>query len=322
MLTKLIRNGWMGLIWLILLISCQPTPPGPLSPSLSEADGTGATRVVEHAMGTTVVPASPERVVVLDYAPLDTALALDIQPVGRMAVTSAPLYEDAISAIPTVGNWPQPSLEAILQLDPDLILSNRVTSEAIYSQLAQIAPTVLSQDNGRKGDWQANFQLYAEALGQTERAEQLLADYRQRVEGLQASLTETPETLIVSVIAHWSGGIVAYSANSFSGSVLQEIGFARNPAQGEGKRYGIELSREDLTEIDGDVVFLLHTHTLEDSMAKSAFINDPLWSTLHAVEQGLVCEVDSIVWTGGRSILAANQILTDVELCLKAIGRR
>ncbi|MEM1290552.1 MAG: ABC transporter substrate-binding protein, partial [Cyanobacteria bacterium P01_H01_bin.162] len=112
------------------------------------------------------------------------------------------------------------------------------------------------------------------------------------------------------------GGIVAYSADSFPGSVLKDVGLARNPAQGEGKHYGIRLSREDLTQIDGDVIFLLYNSGSEDSVGRAAFVSDPLWSRLEAVQQGIVCEVSSANWAGGRSILAANQILTDIEACL------
>ena len=122
--------------------------------------------------------------------------------------------------------------------------------------------------------------------------------------------------MTLSVIANWSGGVVAYSTNSFSGSVLRDIGFERNPAQSAGQRFGVRLSREDLMRMDGDVLFLIHNSAVEGSLARDAFVSDPLWSQLHAVKQGIVCEVDSANRTGGRSILAANQILTDVELCL------
>ena len=274
------------------------------------------TRTIEHAMGTTQVPFSPERVVVLDYAPLDTAIALGIQPVGTIELLDSPIYPDDVNMIATVGEGTQPNLETILRLQPDLILGSRAILRRWYGRLSQIAPTVLSEDNGRDGDWQANVQLYAEALGQAEQAEQLLADYQQRVESLQSSLAEPLQQMEVSVIANWRGGVVAYSTNSFSGAVLRDIGFARNPAQGEGKRYGIRLSREDLTQIDGDVLFLLHNATMEASVAQADFVDDPLWSQLNAVEQGIICEVNTAVWAGGRSILAANQILQDIETCL------
>ncbi|MEO0707265.1 MAG: iron-siderophore ABC transporter substrate-binding protein [Cyanobacteria bacterium J06649_5] len=310
------RFGLVGLALWVLLTSCQQQS-APTAEELTRTGTRTATRFIEHAMGTTAVPIAPERVVVLDYAPLDSALALEVEPIGRLEILPSEIYPAAVNDIPLVGSGVRPNLETILQLQPDLILSNQVSSGRIYQQLSQIAPTVLTSDNGREGTWQENLRLYAEALGKSEQAEQLLADYQQRVEAVQASLTQDLETIEVSVIAHWSGGIVAYSTESFSGSVLQDLGLVRNPTQGEGKRYGIQLSREDLTQIDGDVIFLLHNAGSEASVGKEAFISDPLWSRLDAVQQGIVCEVSSAHWSGGRSILAANQILADVEACLR-----
>ena len=314
-MAKVFRPGLVGVALWALLASCQPRQSAP--PELTEP---GPTRTIEHAMGTAVVPMAPERVVVLDYAPLDSALALDVQPVGRMEIMPSAIYPSTVDTIPMVGNGVQPNLETILRLNPDLILGDKRSSGQLYQQLSQIAPTVLTPDNGRKGEWQANFRIHAEALGKAEQAEQLLADYQQRVDVLQASLAtslpQTPETIAVSIIFHWREGVVAFSADSFSGSVLKDIGFARNPAQGEGKRYGVLLSREELTQIDGDVLFLLHDSTIKDSIGKADFVSNPLWSQLGAVEQGIVCEVNSVTWAGGRSILAANQILVDVEACL------
>ncbi|MEM7061937.1 MAG: hypothetical protein AAF572_02085 [Cyanobacteria bacterium P01_B01_bin.77] len=60
----------------------------------------------------------------------------------------------------------------------------------------------------------------------------------------------------------------------------------------------------------------MHRSTNNDSIAKTEFVSDPLWSRLNVVGQGIFCEVDSTTWSGGRSILSANQILTDVERCL------
>ncbi|NER00262.1 MAG: iron-siderophore ABC transporter substrate-binding protein [Cyanothece sp. SIO2G6] len=302
-----------------LLASCQQmtTLPSTSSPSSIRTDLDEPVRIVEHAMGSASVPIAPQRVVVLDYAPLDTALALGILPVGRIEVTTSSIYPQEVEAMEIVGNIAQPNLEAIFQLQPDLILSDKVNSGRLYRQLSMIAPTVLTQDNGRKGAWKENLRLHAEALGQGDRAQQLLADYDQRVAELQNSLPDPDQSTVVSVIAHWSGGIVAYSADSFSGSVLQDLGFTRNPVQGKGQRYGVLLSRENLSEIDGDIIFLLHNSTAQDSVAKSAFINDPIWSQLDAVKRGSVCEVDSVTWAGGRSILAATQILTDIETCLR-----
>jgi iron complex transport system substrate-binding protein len=267
-------------------------------------------------MGTSQVPESPERVVVLDTAALDTAIALGVHPVGTIRYGKAPDYlGDAAESITVVGEDNQPNLEAILQLQPDLILGSKIASGKLYRQLSRIAPTVLTAGSGREGEWQQNFQLYAEALGKGEQAEQLLADYRRQVADLQERIGK-PATFEVSVIATARDRIGAFTTGSFPGSVLQDIGFSRNPTQDQLEAYAVPLSREKLEDIDGDVLFLIYSPHLEESRNLETFSQDPIWSQLQAVQQNRICEVANEVWIAGRSLLAAQQMLEDVENCL------
>lgn len=144
-----------------------------------------------------------------------------------------------------------------MQLQPDLILGSKVGTDKIYRQLSGIAPTVLAADSGRAGDWQKHFQLYAEALGKADEAKQLLQDYQDQVQQLQQTL-ERPQDLEISVLSSFENRIGAYTTGSFSGSVLQDIGFARTSAQDLTRRYALELSPEALTDLDGDFIFLIY----------------------------------------------------------------
>ena len=294
-----------------LLAACQQTP----TPVSSEP--TMPSRLIEHAMGTSAVPISPERVVVLDTAPLDTALALGIQPVGTIIYREFPDYlKGKVSEITVVGEGNQPSLETILKLEPDLILGSKTGGSLnLYQQLSQIAPTVLTEGSGRENDWQKNFQLYAEALGQSEQARQLLQSYQQRAQQLQETLGQ-PQAIEVSVLLANNNRIRSYTTGSFSGSVLQDIGLARTVAQDVTQDYTLEFSAEALDKLDGNYIFLIYSTFRPGGFTADNFITDPIWSQLTAVQQGRVCQVTSEVWIAGRSILAANQILTDVEKCL------
>ncbi|MEL6383409.1 MAG: iron-siderophore ABC transporter substrate-binding protein [Cyanobacteria bacterium J06626_18] len=294
-----------------LLVACQQTP----TPVASEP--TVPTRVVEHAMGTSAVPISPERVVVLDTAPLDTALALGIQPVGTVIYSEFPDYlKGKVSEITVVGEGNQPNLETILKLEPDLILGSKTGSApGLYQQLSQIAPTVFTEGSGRENDWQENFQLYAEALGQSEQARQLLQSYQQRARQLQETLGQ-PQAIEVSVLIAHSDRIRSYTTGSFSGSVLQDIGFSRTAAQDVTQDYTLEISAEALDKLDGNYIFLIYSTFRPGGFTANDFIADPIWSQLTAVQQDRVCQVTGEVWAAGRSLLAANQILTDVKKCL------
>ena len=310
-MTHALYTRALGFLLSLLLASCQPqsvTPP--------VIDPTVPTRSVENEKGTTQVPLSPERVVVIDTTPLDAALALGIQPVGTIRYGAPPGYlEDAVQDIEVVGEYNQPNLETILRLEPDLILGVKSISERLYPRLSQIAPTVFIQGFGRNWDWKNNFRIFAEALGRAERAEELLADYQQQLTALKSSLDPPPEPITVSVLSSTPRGLVGSTPKSFSGSILQELGFARNATQDIEDNSFVRLSREDLAAADGDVIFLIHNAAWRNA-SKEEFVNDRLWSQLEAVQQDAVCEVAGDVWSSGRSLLAAQQILQDIEACL------
>src|SRR3546814_10578475 len=103
-------------------------------------------RTVEHAMGSTEVPAEPERVVVLDSSFLDASLALGVTPVAAneaIAGSGMPAYlGDAVAEMEVVGLIEEPKLEDIAAQRPDLILGEKVSHEANYGETSGLAPTV------------------------------------------------------------------------------------------------------------------------------------------------------------------------------------
>ncbi|MBE9193532.1 ABC transporter substrate-binding protein [Gloeocapsopsis crepidinum LEGE 06123] len=100
---------------LTAIYACHRNPSQPAD-DLSTS-GT-AVRVVKHAMGETKITTTPQRVVVLDTAPLDAALALGVQPIGASLPRTdvLPAYlGDRTAGITPVGENP-PNLESIVRL--------------------------------------------------------------------------------------------------------------------------------------------------------------------------------------------------------------
>ncbi|MDQ3675943.1 MAG: ABC transporter substrate-binding protein [Actinomycetota bacterium] len=155
----------------------------------SAAGDSDAPRTVRHAMGTTKITGTPERVIVLDTGELDSAVALGVKPVGAVEAIAGeglPAYlGDAVRGIELVGTIEQPNVEAIAALQPDLILSSKVRHEAIYGQLTRVAPTVFSEEVGVT--WKKNFALHASALGLSDQAGRLQAEYEDKARSGQRS---------------------------------------------------------------------------------------------------------------------------------------
>lgn len=283
---------------------------GDAPPDQEAAGGTAAEdaafpRTVEHAMGTTEIPAEPERVVVLDTGELDSALSLGVTPVGAVTTDVSEeflsyLAEDA-EGVEVVGTIAEPNLEEIAALEPDLILSNSVRHEDIYDQLAQIAPTVFAADLG--DTWKENFRLAAEALGREEEAEELLEDYEGQAAELGEAIGDPAETT-VSPLRFVGGPIRAYQPESFIGTVLADIGLDHvDLPEGEIPTF-VELGAEEITQADADVI-LYSSYGTADESGEAAVVAGPLWPMLTAVQDGRAFHVEDDVFYTGIGLRAA-----------------
>lgn len=301
----------------LLISACAGnTPSNGMTNSVSSPLPTEK-RAVKHALGEIEVPVNPQRIVVLDTAPLDTVLALGIKPIGAAVrfFDEFPAYlREQTEGITIVGPRPQPNLEKILLLKPDLILSNALEHQHIYDKLSQIAPTFLTETRGSFGNWKEPFLRYGEVLGRKQKAEELLSKYNSRVVQLRQQLGDELANTKVSLVGSWNGNIGFLTKSSFPGSVLDDVGLARPPAQNRKGDFAEPVSRETPDSINGDVIFLLTfaSKNRGRSLSLNEFTSDPLFSQLKAVKQGRVYEVDAEVWGVTSSIQAANGILDDL----------
>jgi len=104
----------------------------------------GRERTIRHGLGTTTVPASPQRIAVLDGNAAATALAVGVRPVAVPSDVADFAYLDelteGIERIDTSAG--SPDLEQVAALRPDLIVGLDLSLEEHYGELSQIAPTV------------------------------------------------------------------------------------------------------------------------------------------------------------------------------------
>ena len=280
---------------------------------------------VEHHRGSTEIPEAPQRIVALDNAFLDYAVDLGGTVVGVSDIGAdlVPGYLDADQAaraadVESVGNIAEPQLEKIAALEPDLILSSEVRHGEYYDRLAEIAPTVFSEDTG--DTWQENYLLTGEALGKKEQAQERLDALHDRAGRIGDRIREKtgadlPDTSIVRI--RDANTIRLYGEDTFSGSVLAMVGLPR-PANQEsgypGQDYGMYVvSQENLDQAEADLLLVAVPEEGSEKAGEWAEISDAvLGSSTWTSFDGRKVDVDEGTWMTSVSPLGADHILSDV----------
>ncbi len=310
----------LGYLLVVVLAACQPQK--------SELPSNKSCHWVEHVAGKTCVPDQIERLVTLDSPSFENAIALGLKPVGTVDTQRLTSYlQDQLEGVIDVGESGEPNLERVLTLKPDLILGLG-SYQHIYSQAAQIAPTVLLEFE-HSGLWKEVFHAYSETLHREDVEQEVMANYRQRLQEFKqrfevSSTPKQPALFQVSVVRIYPARINLYFRDSFPGIVLRDAGLARPEAQdisaSEAQdRYQnpiqASISLEALDQADGDALFVWTSEsTPEENQAAQhkwkELQADPLWQQLNAVQNNRVYFVPSY-WIGSGP-LAANAILDDL----------
>lgn len=276
---------------------------------------------VEHAMGSTEVAATPKKIVVLTNEATEALLALGITPVGAVSSWLGDPWYDHIAEqmidVEVVGQETAIDIEAIAKLQPDLIIGNKVRQEADYENLSKIAPTIFTET--LSGQWKDNFSLYAKAVNLEEKGKEVLADYDAKIEETKKALGDVTNQS-VSVVRFLPGTARIYFTDSFSGVILEELGFSRVADQEslfkEDNLLAIEVGKELIPQMDGDILFYFtYLPTGDDSASatEAEWTADALWQNLSAVKSGQAYRVGDAVWNTAGGVLAAQQMLDEIQ---------
>lgn len=272
-------------------------------------------REITHAMGVTDVPDNPQRIVVLTNEGTEALLAVGITPVGAVKSFLGDPWYDHIAAdmadVTVVGEESAVNLEVLVALEPDLIIGNKMRQEGIYEQLSAIAPTVISER--LRGDWKINMELYTDAAGKGAEGKTALAAFDARVAALHDALGSALDEKI-SIARFMAGQTRIYFKDSFSGLILDEIGFHR-PANQDKPEFAEPITKERIPEFEGDRLFYFtyETGNGEGNTQAEDWLADPLWLNLAVVKAGKVHEVSDAIWNTAGGIIAANLMLDDIE---------
>lgn len=261
------------------------------------AAGAGTTITVEHAQGSTTVPANPENVYTFDLGVLDSLDSLGVAvsgvPQGNLPQALDAYESDDYSKI---GSVKEPDFEAIAAGAPDLIIISGRTAD-YYDELSEIAPTIdLSVDQA------APIESFKEASTTLGRIFEKEAEVTERLTAIDASISEAQDNAADSgtglVILTSGGELTAYGAGSRFGLIHDVLGVdpaAEVTADGS---HGQSISFEFIAETDPDYLFVIDRDSAigESGDAASAVLDNELVNGTTAAEEDHIVYLDAASW--------------------------
>ncbi|WP_435171420.1 siderophore ABC transporter substrate-binding protein [Falsirhodobacter sp. 1013] len=179
---------------------------------------------ITHRQGEVTLPAAPEKVLVLDWAAIDTLDAMGVAIAG-VPGSNAPDYLSKYNGDDylKVGSLFEPDVEAIAAADADLLILGGRSAKA-YPQVEGLLPTVdLSVDNGAFLDSvTSNITELGEVFGKHDRAKEMVAELEAKVAKVRDKAQDKGRALMLVVSGSKIG---VYGTDSRTGWIHNELGF-------------------------------------------------------------------------------------------------
>ncbi|WP_103879327.1 Fe(3+) dicitrate ABC transporter substrate-binding protein [Vibrio hangzhouensis] len=268
-------------------------------------------RVITDQQGSITIEGTPSRVIALEYSFVDALAAVGVSPVGvaddKNVDRILPEIRALIKPWQSVGVRPQPSLEAISQLKPDLIIADAERHSTIYKDLSAIAPTLLLKSRGET--YEENLQSAMKiglAVNKATEMEARISKHRSIMTEYKSKLSSA-ETFQFAVVT--DKGMWLHGPDSYAGGVIKALGL-KGPMVPKSEKAYIEVSFEQLLKINPDWLLLgpYKPHTVYDDWQQN-----PLSKMLKVASSNQAINVSPQLWSLNRGILAAEGIARNLS---------
>ena len=247
------------------------------------------TRVIKMEYGDVEIPANPKRVVVAFFQ--GDLLALGIHPVGTSFNDDA-VFEQELGDVTVVDAF-ELNPEAIMELDPDLIIWNNTDD---YESLSKIAPTLAR--NYYDMEVEDRLAFFGEVFGVPEKAEKIMSDFEKKAEESKKQLSEKGlADKNVILLENQTKGILRVFGDDYGrgGEIIYQYLGLKAPERiqkevmdQEGVNF-IDISYETLKDYVGDYIFS------DQRIADLKGVE--VWESLPAVKEGrLVQNSSGMFW--------------------------
>jgi ABC-type Fe3+-hydroxamate transport system substrate-binding protein len=305
----------------LLVAACGTTedPAGPAAAPASSAPS-GPVDLTDER-GAVHLDAPAKNVVSLEWGLTENLLALGVQPVGQADVKGYNVW-DSVSPIdpgtPDVGQRGEPSLDAIVALDPDLVVTTTDLQETVIAQLAKKVPVLAlrgSDGSDPIGYMRKTVTTLARATGTEGQGAKLLTDFDAKVVSgkdalAKAGRTGAPFVMTDGWVDSGTVSIRMYTPGSYFGAIGALLGLENQWATGGDKDYGLaQTDVEGLTKIkDANSTFVYVANKSDGGDFTDALKNNAVWKQQPYVQGQRVKRIPDGIWMFGGPIAASHYI--------------
>lgn len=278
----------------------MPTPTLQPDPSM---------QVYTDALGNTVtIYGKPTRIVSLAPSVTEILFAIGAGPqvVGRTRFCN---YPAEVSSLPEIGGFSAKSIsvEAILDLNPDLVVAGSKSQKDVVATLQEHGITVYTLAPTSLADIELGIRTLGEITGNAARAEQVVAGMQTRIEAVTAKVKTVPAEKRLRIFYEvWHEPLTTTTDGTFIGELLTLAGGV-NIFNDLNDTYP-EVSAEQILESDPQVILGPSSHS--DQLTAQVIAARSGWSKLTAVKNGAIyiVDADSVSRAGPRVVDALESI--------------
>lgn len=272
-------------------------------------------KTIVHDFGTTELKKAPKRIVILDNLYGEILDPLDITPVGattgqadsqEFSTLFKKQYKDA--KVISVGWQGNPDLDKIAELKPDLILMTR-EQEDLYDELSEIAPTVGYQINTDENwDYHETSLKVAEIFDKRDEMKKDL----DRLDAREAVFAENVKAKFGDqklMYLRVTDNDIRYYAYGHFGYLYDTYHFNRAETFNPDDMFQV-IDPDKLKDINPD---LLIVQADSQELLENKLKNNPVWSSLKAVQNNKVIYADYSTYMLGFGIVSQEAIMKQIS---------
>ena len=272
-------------------------------------------KTIVHDFGTTELKKAPKRIVILDNLYGEILDPLHITPVGattgqansqEFSTLFKKQYKDA--KVVSVGWQGSPDLDKIAELKPDLILMTG-EQEDLYEELSEIAPTVGYQINTDENwDYHETSLKVAEIFDKRDEMKKDL----DRVDARKAVFAENIKAKFGNqklMYLRVTDNDIRYYAYGHFGYLYDTYHFNRAETFNPDDMFQV-IDPDKLKDINPD---LLIVQADAQELLENKLKNNPVWSSLKAVQNNKVIYADYSTYMLGFGIVSQEAIMKQIS---------